>query len=222
MVSSSSMPFVSEMAELRANGLDVLIFFPIDANGFAHVFPFTLVSSSPYKMVRSRSKAIFMISLPLCCLWPYMRSLVFLATNHQYGKSRLVNTRSTDSLNLGQMYPPKSRPLFVCPFPLWTPLPPSMSRLNPVYTLSYTFVIPMMVMSLWIPLQSSSHHCLLSIPLCDPPSCTPWPDVSSCPIVSPLLCPHVFLTLTYYKDLNGQVITNMRHWGLDVLSISRI
>ena len=37
MVSSSSMPCLSEMAELRANGFGVPILFPIDADGFAHV-----------------------------------------------------------------------------------------------------------------------------------------------------------------------------------------
>ena len=37
MASSSSVPSVSNMAELRANGFGVPILFPIDANGFARV-----------------------------------------------------------------------------------------------------------------------------------------------------------------------------------------
>ena len=37
MASSSSVPSLLEMAELRANGFGVPILFPIDADGFAHV-----------------------------------------------------------------------------------------------------------------------------------------------------------------------------------------
>ena len=37
MASSSIVPCVSKMVELHANGLGILILFPIDANGFAYV-----------------------------------------------------------------------------------------------------------------------------------------------------------------------------------------
>ena len=42
MVSLFYVPFVSEMAELRANGFGVPFIFPVDANGFAHVSSFHL------------------------------------------------------------------------------------------------------------------------------------------------------------------------------------
>jgi hypothetical protein len=37
MASSSTVPSVSEMVELRANGLGILILFPVDANDVAFV-----------------------------------------------------------------------------------------------------------------------------------------------------------------------------------------
>jgi hypothetical protein len=37
MASSSTVPSVSKMVELHANGLEIPILFPIDANGFASV-----------------------------------------------------------------------------------------------------------------------------------------------------------------------------------------
>ena len=38
MASSSSVSSLLEMAELRANGFGVPILFPIDVDGFAHVY----------------------------------------------------------------------------------------------------------------------------------------------------------------------------------------
>ena len=37
MVSSSTIPYVADMAELRANGLGVPLLFPVDAQGFATI-----------------------------------------------------------------------------------------------------------------------------------------------------------------------------------------
>jgi hypothetical protein len=37
MASSSTVPFASEMVELRANGLEIPIFFPVNSNGVASV-----------------------------------------------------------------------------------------------------------------------------------------------------------------------------------------
>ena len=37
MASSSTVPSMSEIVELRANGLGILILFPVDVNGFASV-----------------------------------------------------------------------------------------------------------------------------------------------------------------------------------------
>jgi hypothetical protein len=42
MASSSTVPFVVEMVELRTNGLGISIIFPINANDFASVSSFHL------------------------------------------------------------------------------------------------------------------------------------------------------------------------------------
>ena len=37
MASSSTIPYITDMAELRANGLGVPLLFPVDAQGFATI-----------------------------------------------------------------------------------------------------------------------------------------------------------------------------------------
>ena len=110
-----------------------------------------------------------MIPLPLCCPLPCVRIPFLLTTDHVCGISRLVNTESTESLYFNHTSPQKYAPLLICPFQLSTPLHPFMSRLNLVFTLSYIFLIPLMVMSPFIPLLHAIHPPTPSSPLCDPP-----------------------------------------------------
>ena len=111
-----------------------------------------------------------MISLPLCCPLPCVRIPFSPTIIHLCGNSPLVNTESTESLNLVHKSPQKSAPLLICRLPLSPPLPLFVSRLNLVFTLSYIFLIPLMVMSPFIPLIRSSHLRPLSLPhLCPLP-----------------------------------------------------
>ena len=144
-------------------------------------FPFTFVSETHYMMPLSGSNARFMIPLPLCCPLPCVRIPFLPTTDHLCGNSPLVNTGSTISQNLGHMFPQKSEPFLICPLPFSTTLPPNVSRLNLVFTLSYTFLIHPMVMIPLIPLLRSSH---LHPPYVTPPFCKPWSHVSSFPIPS--------------------------------------
>ena len=68
--------------------------------------PFTLLSSSPSKIVQSRSNVSFMIPLPLCCPLPCVRILLLSTTDLRCGNLPLVNTGYTESLILGYTFPP--------------------------------------------------------------------------------------------------------------------
>ena len=105
-----------------------------------------------------------MIPLPLCCPLPCVKIPFSPTTLHLCGNSALVNTKSTESLNLAHKSPQKSAPLLICRFPLSPPLLVFVSRLNLVFTLSYIFMIPLMVMRPFIPLIRSSHLRPLSLP----------------------------------------------------------
>ena len=67
MASSSPMPCVSKMVELRAHGVEIPLLFPIDANGFASVSSFHLSIKFRCKIVQYGSNARFMIMLLLFC-----------------------------------------------------------------------------------------------------------------------------------------------------------
>ena len=78
-------------------------------------------------------------------------------TDPQCGNSRQVNTGCMDSQILPRMYP---QSVVSLPMPLLsisTLLPWSKLILNPVYTLSYIFLIPLMVMSPLYPFPFTSH-----------------------------------------------------------------
>ena len=105
MASLSIVPSASEMVEFRANGLGIPIIFPIDANGFPSVLPFTLISSSRCKILQYGSNARFTIVLLPCCHWPCVKILGLPTTDLQCGNSVLVNIGCTDSLVLARMYP---------------------------------------------------------------------------------------------------------------------
>ena len=145
MASSSSVPSVLDMAELRANGLGVPILFPIDDDGFARVSSFHLCIR-----ILLHDASIWVkrkIYDPLTSLLSStMREDPIVADNGSFvwelpaGRYRVYGL-------------PESRPhisteihtLLFLPPPLSTPLPPLVSKLNLVFTLSYTFLIHPMV-----------------------------------------------------------------------------
>ena len=164
MASSSSVPFVSDMAELRANGFEVPILFPIDADEFARIFSlhlcirFSLHDASMWVERKIYDPLISLLSSIMCenpivadngsSVWE------FPATRYRvYG---LPESRPQS--------PQKSAPLLFFPCPLSKPIPPLVSKLNMLFTLSYTFPIHLMVIIPFIPLLRSSHLRPLSVP----------------------------------------------------------
>ena len=147
MASSFTVPCVTEMVELHTNGLWISIIFPIDANGFASVsslhlsIRFSLHDSTLWVERKIYDSVTSLLSLT-------MRKNPRIADNgSSMWKLCAGNTGCTDSQVLTQMYPWKSVPLPIPLLPLSTLLPWSKLQLNPVYTLSYIFFIPQMVMS---------------------------------------------------------------------------
>ena len=136
MASLSSVPSMLEMAGLHANGFGVPILFPIYANGFAHVsslhlsIKFFLHDGSIWVNCESYDLITSLLSLT-------MRENSIIA----YNESSVweLGAGFTDSLNLGHTYPQTSGLLPIRSLPLWTPLLSFVSRLNPIFTLSYIF-----------------------------------------------------------------------------------
>ena len=110
MASSSTVPCVSEMVELRANGLEIPILCPLDAYRFAFVSSlhlsnkFLLQDNTIWVEREICDSATSLFSLT-------MRGLP--TTEHQCRNSALVNTRCMDSQILAQMYRQKSVPFSI-------------------------------------------------------------------------------------------------------------
>ena len=164
MASLSSVPSVSDMAELRANGFGVPIIFSIDANRFAHVSSLHLCIRFSLHDASIRVEREIYDPLPLCCSLSCVRIPLLPTTDHLCGNSPLVDTGYTVSLYLGHTSPQKSAPLHSLLPPLLTPFPNFVLKLNQVFTLSYSFPIHPMVMIPLIPLLRSSHLRPLSVP----------------------------------------------------------